>query len=48
MKTKTVSKQRKQSREFDVMNDLRSEFDDVLDDSFIDELALAEIEDYDE
>ena len=48
MKTKTVSKQRKQPREFDVMNDLRSEFDDVLDDSFIDELAMAEIEDYDE
>lgn len=46
MKTKTVSKQRKQSREFDVMNDLRSEFDEIYDDlNVIDELAFSELED---
>jgi len=46
MKTKTVSKQRKQSREFDVMNDLMSEFDEIYDDlNVIDELAFSELED---
>lgn len=46
MKTKTVSKQRKQSRAFDVMNDLMSEFDEIYDDlNVIDELAFSELED---
>ena len=49
MKTKTVSKQRKQSREFDVMNDLRSEFDELYDDmGVLDEVAMAEVEEWDD
>lgn len=44
MKTKTINKQRKQSRELDVMSDLRSEFDELYDDlSIIDEVAYAEL-----
>lgn len=47
MKTKT--KQRTQLRDFDVATlDCRDEFDDILDDSFLDEDALALIEDDDE
>ena len=48
MKTKTTTKQRKASREFSIENDLRGEFENVLDDSSIDELAMAEIEDWDD
>ncbi len=52
MKTKTVSKNRKQSREFKANNriarDLRGEFGLVLNNSFLDEDALAMCTDSDE
>lgn len=48
MKTKTVTKQRNQERSFETaMQDYSTEYDSVLDDSIIDELAMSEIEDYD-
>ena len=50
MKTKTMSKQRTQARDYDVaMIDCKSEFcDGVFDDSILDELAMAEIDDLDD
>lgn len=48
MKTKKVTKQRTQARDFDVaMLDCSSEFEGVLDDSILDELAMSEVEDDD-
>ena len=47
MKTKAITKQRKATREFSIEDDLKGEFDDILDDSFIDEEALAMCEDED-
>jgi len=47
MKTKEISKQRKAIREFSIEDDLMSEFDAILDDSFIDEEAFAMCEDED-
>ena len=49
MKTKAITTQRNQARDFDIaMLDCKSEFSDGLfDDSILDELALAEIEDDD-
>ncbi len=49
MKTKQITKQRTQLRDFDVaMLDCTNEFGDVLTDEFLDPDALAEIEDEDE
>jgi len=49
MKTKKISKQRTQARDFDVaMLDCQGEFDGLLDDSFLDEEGLSLIEDDDE
>jgi len=47
MKTKSSTQQRKASREFNIENDLRSEFDEILNDSFFDEEAFAMCEDED-
>lgn len=49
MKTKVTTVQRNQSREFDVMSDLRSEFDELYDDmGVLDEVAMAEVEEWDD
>ncbi len=49
MKTKQATKQRRQSRDFDVMSDLRSEFDELYDDmGVLDEVAMAEVEEWDD
>ena len=41
MKTKKATKQRKATREFCIENDLKGEFEDILDEGFIDEEAYA-------
>lgn len=50
MKTKVTTVQRNQARDFDVaMMDCKSEFSDgVFDDSILDELAMAEIDEWDD
>ena len=45
--TKQVTQQRKAIREFSIEDDLKGEFDNILDDSFIDEEAFAMCEDED-
>ena len=50
MKTKTMTKERRQERQEiitmkNLQKDLAREFTDVLDDCFLDELAMSEVED---
>jgi len=53
MKTKTNTKERNQERREvtamkNLQKELKTEFIDVLDDCFIDELAMSELEDWDD